>query len=213
VGRVTKIVLQYTQLGLTIINCLIAIFQYSTNRICTGPSCVKCCWFLRFNFSNNRAKADGCHLHTLFYSLYPLLPQLFFATTLCWCPWTTDRSAPVEAGRSNGEIEWRMSWLGIMVLCICFPWILCIKEFSESGICSSNFRAAWEKTAALLMCWRWVRCVALRQALRVCVVRFQGGISVCPHIILSATLFQLLCIPLRVLRVALLLCTTHPFLS
>ena len=32
-------------------------------------------------------------------------------------------------------------------------------------------------------------------------------------IILSATLFQVLCIPLRVLRVALLVCTARPFLS
>jgi len=36
---------------------------------------------------------------------------------------------------------------------------------------------------------------------------------VCPNVILSATLFQLLCIPVRVLRVALLVCTARPFLS
>ena len=56
-----------------------------------------------------------------------------------------------------------------------------------------------------------MRCGALRQVLLLCVVWLQGGISLCPHIILSATLFQRLCIRFRVLRVALLVCTARPY--
>jgi hypothetical protein len=45
-----------------------------------------------------------------------------------------------------------------------------------------------------------------------CYVASWWNIPVCPNIILSATLFQLLCILLRVL-IALLVCTARPFLS
>ena len=37
--------------------------------------------------------------------------------------------------------------------------------------------------------------------------------AVCPHIILSATLFHVLCIPLRVLRVALYVRRVHSSLN
>ena len=46
----------------------------------------------------------------------------------------------------------------------------------------------------------------------ICCVVARWNIPVCRNIILSATLFRL-CIPVRVLRVALLVCTALPFAS
>jgi hypothetical protein len=116
-----------------------------------------------------------------------------FDIVLCWCQWTTDGSAlGVKGLGSSGEglggVVWHCG-------CIYFRWVLYVKKFSDFGTCSINFRPAWEKTTALLTCGRWVHCGAFWPAFTYMYCEVSGwNIRVCPHIILYAALFHLLCI-------------------
>jgi len=81
-----------------------------------------------------------------------------------------------------------------------FPEFFCIKDFSEGGICSSNFSVAWKKKKGYPTDVRKVSTLWCFVADFYVVVLFHGGISVYAHIVLSATLCHLLCIPFRDLR-------------
>ena len=100
-------------------------------------------------------------------------------------------------GRNSEEhrsySEWRLLGCDVVVLCVCFLWVLCIKEFSDGGICSSNFRAAWKKRlsywraegkcAVVLCVWLLCDCIVSCWNIRVCY-------WVLPYFICFAFLFE-----------------------
>jgi hypothetical protein len=172
---------------------------------------------VHFNFCNNHAQ--GRWMPSPYAVLFFPYAVLFFVLATRWSflcfhvmlvPMVNRRYRSLRGGTKLWSYwEWRMSCCCVVVLCICFSWILCIKESADGGIscgvgessCTTNVRK---------VCSLW--CFAAGFTCVCCVVSW-WNIPVCPHIIQSATLFQLLCIPLRVLRVALLICTARPFLS
>lgn len=89
----------------------------------------------------------------------------------------------------------------VLLLLVCFPWVLCINDFSDCGIYSSSFRATWiKKKNGCSTDVRKVSALCCFVAGFYVIVLFHGGISVRAYIVLSATLFHLLCIPFRDLR-------------
>jgi hypothetical protein len=162
------------ELGLTIINFLISVFHYSANRISTGPSCVKCYWFLHFNFCNNGTQ--GRRMPSPYTGLF-FVPatRSNFVFMLCWCPWITDDNAP------GGWDEVAVRMLLACVVCLgcgsCswhfFMVFFCVKEFSAGGICSScaadvrKVSALW-CFAAVFTCICYHYCVVTRWNIRVC---------------------------------------------
>ena len=75
------------------------------------------------------------------------------------------------------------------------------RSFRTVGFVAAAF-VQREKTAALLTCWRLSALWCFVAGFCV-IVLFHVGTSVCAQIVLSATLFHLLCIPFRDLRDAL----------
>jgi hypothetical protein len=144
-------------LGLTVVNYLIAIAIILETEFLPVRHMLSVASFCILTFVTTALKAFGCHLHTQYCFLFPLPAQ----TVRYNCNHRSYRLLSCRVRKKwRNDWEWWMSCLAVLVLCMCFPWVLCIKEFSDGGICS-NFRAACEKTIALLTCCRWVHCGAL----------------------------------------------------
>jgi hypothetical protein len=134
------------ELGLTIINCLIAILHYSANKFLPARHVLSVVGFFILTFVRSAPEAGGCQLHTLYQgsgycSLFPLLAQPYLLwsmlITLYW-QWTTDATAPGVVGRSSG-LTWNGVWRCFVLWFFVFPEFCVLRSFRTVEFVAATF--------------------------------------------------------------------------
>jgi hypothetical protein len=119
---------------------------------------------------------------------------------LFWWVWSTDGSAPGEG--YDVTVTAYVGYLCWALSVFVFPHFCVLRIFRTVDFVAATFVRQGRKR---LPYWRAEGEFGLflcGRLLGVCIVWFRGGITVCPHIILNATLFYLLCILFCDLRAA-----------
>ena len=176
-------------LGLTVINYLTGIVIILQTEL---YHFVMCYPFLHLNFCNYRAQGRWMSFPSPHCSWFQLLTQTSFVVTLCWCPWTADWSAPGVVWRISGDSRNGRCWMRVWDCLYFFTLSFLYFRFRTVEFVVASFVQFGRKR---LPYWRaegeWAVVLCDRLLCLYCVVWLWNN-RVCPRVILSATVFQLI---------------------